>query len=67
MVPGLLQPQTGSFIGRCRIALSAKGAPISMAGLGLAAGLTSSARATRGASSMAAAARVSNIDERDSG
>ena len=40
-VPGLLQPQTGTGISRCRMALSANGAPSSMAlvhGAGFAAG-----------------------------
>lgn len=34
--PGLLQPHTGTGICRCRIALSTKGVPNSMAGLGFA-------------------------------
>ena len=33
-VPGLLQPQTGTAISRCRIALSEKGVPSSMVGFG---------------------------------
>ena len=42
-VPGLLQPQTGSGISRCRTALSENGVPSSMVGLGCA---TSSAAFT---------------------
>ena len=53
-VLGLLQPQTGKSISRCRTALSAKGAPSSISGAGLAAGLSSAANAAMGESSRAA-------------
>lgn len=53
--PGLLQPHTGTFMSRCRMALSQKGAPSMIAG-GAAAGFASSA--VTGSTPNSAAARA---------
>ena len=57
-VPGLLQPQTGKSISRCRTALSPNGAPSSISGAGLAAGLSSAANAANGASNRMSTADI---------